>query len=154
MKNKCNVPLVRLFGIIALVAVIGFSMAACGGEEETENQALNAITPDHITLGERGIGWWYQIDDGYLSTYFFVSILGEGEHVGECVGTFTGCFNGTWKIQKNDAGVFKLEVTITSVNIGDSFNGVYDGVLSNSGHTMTLTRTDGTKITLLDRQRL
>jgi len=31
MKNKCYVPLVRLFGIIALAAVIGFSMAACGG---------------------------------------------------------------------------------------------------------------------------
>jgi hypothetical protein len=30
MKNKCNVPLVRLFGIIAIVAIIGFSMAACG----------------------------------------------------------------------------------------------------------------------------
>jgi hypothetical protein len=29
MKNRFNVPLVRLFGIIALVAVIGFSMAAC-----------------------------------------------------------------------------------------------------------------------------
>jgi len=32
MKNRFNVPLVRLFGIIAL-AVIGFSFAACGGDD-------------------------------------------------------------------------------------------------------------------------
>jgi hypothetical protein len=30
MKNTLNVLLVRVFGIIAIVAVIGFSMAACG----------------------------------------------------------------------------------------------------------------------------
>ncbi|MDR2717229.1 MAG: hypothetical protein LBB89_04085 [Treponema sp.] len=35
MKNKCNVPLVRLFGIAAIVAVIGFSMAAC--DEPTDD---------------------------------------------------------------------------------------------------------------------
>jgi hypothetical protein len=35
MKNRFNVPLVRLFGIIALVAVIGFSMAACGGDDDS-----------------------------------------------------------------------------------------------------------------------
>jgi hypothetical protein len=29
MKNKCKVPFVRLFGIAAIVAVIGFSMTAC-----------------------------------------------------------------------------------------------------------------------------
>ena len=34
MKNAINVPLVRLFGIIALVAVIGFSMVACGGDDD------------------------------------------------------------------------------------------------------------------------
>jgi hypothetical protein len=32
MKNKLHVPLVRLFGFIALVAVIGFSFAACGDD--------------------------------------------------------------------------------------------------------------------------
>lgn len=31
MKNAINVPLVRIFGIIAIVAVIGISFAACGG---------------------------------------------------------------------------------------------------------------------------
>jgi predicted small secreted protein len=30
MKNRFNVPLVRAFGIIALVAVVGFSITACG----------------------------------------------------------------------------------------------------------------------------
>ncbi|MDR2719023.1 MAG: hypothetical protein LBB89_13295 [Treponema sp.] len=34
MKNKSKVPLVRLFGIIALVAVMGFSMTACGGDDD------------------------------------------------------------------------------------------------------------------------
>ncbi|MDR2718431.1 MAG: hypothetical protein LBB89_10290 [Treponema sp.] len=34
MKNRSKVPLVRLFGIIALVAVIGFSMTACGGDDD------------------------------------------------------------------------------------------------------------------------
>jgi hypothetical protein len=34
MKNTINVLLVRVFGIIALVAAIGFSMVACGGDND------------------------------------------------------------------------------------------------------------------------
>jgi hypothetical protein len=34
MKNIFNVPSVRLFGVIALAAIIGFSMAACKDEED------------------------------------------------------------------------------------------------------------------------
>jgi hypothetical protein len=37
MKNKSKVPLVRLFGIIALVAVIGFSMVGCKTDEDDSN---------------------------------------------------------------------------------------------------------------------
>jgi hypothetical protein len=38
MKNKSNVPLVRLFGIAAIVAIIGFSMAGCDGDDESETK--------------------------------------------------------------------------------------------------------------------
>ncbi|GBU29035.1 hypothetical protein R84B8_02597 [Treponema sp. R8-4-B8] len=133
----------KAFGIIAFVVVIGFSMVACGDEEETENQALNSITPYHI---EKQGGWRYPLGDGaWTSIVFHVLILGEGEHEGECFGTLDPGFSGTWKIQKNDAGVFELEVTINGNIMGDdSLNGVYNGVLSNSGKTLKLTRTDGT----------
>jgi len=43
MKNKCNVPLVRLFGFIALAAVIGFSMAACDNDTTEPNLSLNGV---------------------------------------------------------------------------------------------------------------
>jgi hypothetical protein len=37
MKNKSNVPLVRLFGIIAFVAVIGFSMTVFGCDDGSKD---------------------------------------------------------------------------------------------------------------------
>jgi len=43
MKTKYKVPLVRLFGIVVLVALIGFSMVSCGGSSSTK-QADNTAT--------------------------------------------------------------------------------------------------------------
>jgi hypothetical protein len=47
MKSKCKVPLVRLFGIIAFVAVIEFSMMACdngGGDDPNTDPKTLVIT--------------------------------------------------------------------------------------------------------------
>jgi hypothetical protein len=41
MNNRPNVPLVRLFGIIALAAVIVFTMAACRGDEDDSGNGGN-----------------------------------------------------------------------------------------------------------------
>jgi hypothetical protein len=56
MKNKCNVPLVRLFGTqshwlcaIALVAVIGFSMTAC--EDPNPDDVLTHEEKEANTAG-------------------------------------------------------------------------------------------------------
>jgi len=68
MKNRFNVTLVRLFGIIALVAVIGFSMAGCdngttsGGNNNpgtTDNggsQTIKDITAAQLVANIK-IGW-------------------------------------------------------------------------------------------------
>jgi hypothetical protein len=66
----------KFLGIIALVAVIGFSMAACGGEEDdnggngggsiswagTWKIEGTATYADTFTLGANGVGWVFGDD--------------------------------------------------------------------------------------------
>jgi hypothetical protein len=54
MKNRFKVPLVRLFGIIALVAVIGLTFVACddgGGGDDPGNNTPGGNTPGGNTPG-------------------------------------------------------------------------------------------------------
>ncbi|WP_461255548.1 hypothetical protein [Treponema sp. R80B11-R83G3] len=57
MKNKSNVPLVQLIGIIAIAAVIGFSMAACGGDDDDNGgKKDNGVTWKAVTNTTFGTG--------------------------------------------------------------------------------------------------
>jgi hypothetical protein len=51
MKNKCNVPLVRLFGVIALAAVIVFTMAACEGDDDSGGNNPQTVTYTGTSAG-------------------------------------------------------------------------------------------------------
>ena len=62
MKNRINVQKVRFFGIIAFVAIIGFSMAACGDNSSGDNSSpghthifsvwVRTVNPSCTTAGE------------------------------------------------------------------------------------------------------
>ena len=86
MKNRFNVPLVRLFGIIALVAVIGFAMTACKHEDEDSSKPKDELDgTEWQTYGYRYGGkytfnspnWTYTAFPPYTSTYSGPHIVGH-----------------------------------------------------------------------------
>ncbi|GBU26579.1 Zn-ribbon-containing, possibly RNA-binding protein and truncated derivatives [Treponema sp. R8-4-B8] len=133
MKN-----IVKLFGIIAFVAVIVFSIAACG--DDGDNSGSNVLTVDNV----QGT-WTYTFSSG---GYSYVSFnVTERNDNGYAVGTLGWGFNGTWVIGEDttDGNIVKLKCDITYAVISDLV-GRYSAVLSNGGKTMTLTRFEGTGV--------
>ena len=74
MKNFAKfLAAMRSIAIIAMVAVIGFSMTACGGEEDDNGGNISWAgtwqkegASDTFTLGANGVG--YSFDSGPVST--------------------------------------------------------------------------------------
>ncbi|WP_461257395.1 Lcl C-terminal domain-containing protein [Treponema sp. R80B11-R83G3] len=68
MKNKINVPLVQLIGIIAIVAVIGFSMAACGDDDDNDGGGDKNVTYELGDVGPGGGRIFYKSVTGFTMT--------------------------------------------------------------------------------------
>ena len=77
MKNFFKAHIAPIFGIIAAVAVIGFSMTACGGGDDNDGGGGGSISwagtwkmegesDRALTLGADGVGWAF--DYGRVST--------------------------------------------------------------------------------------
>jgi hypothetical protein len=88
MKNT-----IKWFGVIALVAVIGFSMAACGDGDDDDSSTKYS-----------GTSW--QLYDGWVKTYVFNSSNGVSWHRGAVT-----VFKGTYTVSGKD-----INITITSVD--------------------------------------
>jgi hypothetical protein len=84
MKNKSKVPLVRLFGIIAIVAVIGFSMAACDDDNGDDGDDNNG--------GGIGVTVTVSIDKIDARTF---TITQEGSKWGDYMDSSQGSYSGT-----------------------------------------------------------
>jgi len=76
MKN-----FVKWFGIIAFVAVIGFSMAACGGNDNTPDPSEIPDVPDYTPIT--------QIPDNYLNTYWSIDKIAVSVTFGSDAGKFS-----------------------------------------------------------------
>jgi hypothetical protein len=146
MKN-----LFRLFGIIALAAVIGFSMAACGGGGDDDDGGSNGISPPSQLVGEwnssDGQGYITIKSDGeinslYYKFFFFILssstlkptsgtiVFGYSEMLGES-GRFSYSISGN-------------TMTISNSNYYDFPDGTYQkGSGGGGGNTVTYTGTSG-----------
>ena len=58
MKNRINVPKARLFGIIALVAIIGFSMPSCGNSGSGDPSSPGHTHTYSATWSSNGTQHW------------------------------------------------------------------------------------------------
>ena len=54
----------KVLGIIALAAVIGFSMVSCGGDDDSGGGG-SAVWPEELTSGSSSISGSYMYDRGY-----------------------------------------------------------------------------------------
>ncbi|WP_461256449.1 sialidase family protein [Treponema sp. R80B11-R83G3] len=110
MKNKSNVPLVHLIGIIALVAVIGFSMAACSGDDDNG--------------GKKDDSGWKAVTDTTFGTSRINAIAwggAAGQEKFVAVGGDSGIVN-SGKIAYSSDGVTWTAVSNTTFT--NAFNGI------------------------------
>ena len=68
MKNA-----IKLFGIIALVAVIGFSMVACGGDDDGDNNNNNNQQTNQPSTGPRTLSGTVTAKEIDTSGIYYVS---------------------------------------------------------------------------------
>ena len=108
MKNK-----IKLFGIITLVAVIGFSMVACNPEPENENNPLDGTwwegqiaIPNPFTARISFIGnnWIMQLqnDDGKFYDFAKGTFTVNGSVVILSMTHSMDDFGGNWRIDEED----------------------------------------------------
>ena len=105
MKNTIKVPLVRIFGIIALVAVIGFSFAACSSSttdgEGEEGGGIKSLL-FHIIIGIVAIVFGFAVlkgGDSYWGLVIVIAgviwiVMGVSGIASAIVGFFRGLFGG------------------------------------------------------------
>jgi len=151
MKNTIKlIGAMRSIAIIALVAVIGFSMAACGDEEDT---GANVLTVNNVR-GEWSIRLVTYEDGGAAlgSVVFEVTEQGDqGYGYGTLRFSYGSSVIGGWALgEDTNTRVVSLRLEFTS-NIGYDPNintngSKYEAVLSNGGKTMTFTKYEGSGV--------
>jgi DNA-binding transcriptional ArsR family regulator len=116
MKNKRNVPLVRLFGTqshwlcaIAIVAVIGFSMTACEISEDIDN------TPDAFQYP-----WRIVNENGATVAQFNGNGFGKWDFGAQYESWFINVMRGTYKLSGKT-----VNLTVTHVNMPKLGDGGY-----------------------------
>jgi hypothetical protein len=134
MKNKSNVPLVRLFGIAAIVAVIGLSMAACEEPpdfEGTREEYKEAATAGRLTItglseyNGKEISAGYYYDDGGNS-------LSNPLHAYQTVHDAYHYYNGkleciSWDGDRVNGTITGDQVTLKVFRQGDDHEGNIGG---------------------------
>jgi ketosteroid isomerase-like protein len=131
MKNTINVLLVRVLGIIALTAIIGFSMTACGGGDATPlpiiplpdgNKTLvsiNVTTPPTKTD--------YNIGDTLDTTGMVVTATYSDESTAAVTGYTTSGFSSTTAGQKTVTVTYEgktANFTVTVHPAGTTLTGI------------------------------
>ena len=159
MKNT-----IKLFGIIALVAVIGFAMAACGGDDSPSNGPSDVPDPvdkpdteSQITFTDLGAPFVVDVYvAGEASTIDRYWAFGASEPVADVItgaklsgnsitlnvyeldydsGVFS-LFTGTATIDGEDLSLYKLTGTTYDTAAGAGFD---DRWITKAGKTVTFT---------------
>jgi hypothetical protein len=131
----------KLFGILALAAVIGFSLAGCGGDGGNGitggggGEEEDSIWPDELNNTQ----WEYD----YITLYFEENIIRERQHVGG--GYAWDRFEVvSWDTLTATSGSFTVKVTETTINwyrVDDVLECSYTVTGTGDSRELTLTRT-------------
>jgi len=116
MKNT-----IKFLGLIALVAIIGFSMAACDDAGDDADDLLTSTPPSIV-------GTWSAFEDGFIVSYTFNS-NGTGELV------FGDSLSMTWSISGTSLTITFNDAPLT-----------YIYTVNISGNSLTMTRTSPTPL--------